>query len=170
MQSDTWLTPPEFIEALGPFDLDPCCPAYMPWTTATRMISLPTDGLAEKWEGRVWCNPPYGREAVKWLEKMADHGNGYSLTFARTEAKWFWNTIWMKASAVLFIKGRVHFYSEGGIRAPVNAGAPSVIAAYGEINAVKLRYCKIDGAYVDRWGTLPDGPTKCRDHKGVFGK
>lgn len=24
--NDEWLTPPEIVEALGPFDLDPCSP------------------------------------------------------------------------------------------------------------------------------------------------
>lgn len=33
----TWLTPPHIIEALGPFDLDPCCPPTMPWRTATQI-------------------------------------------------------------------------------------------------------------------------------------
>ena len=37
--TDTWLTPPEMIEALGPFDTDPCVPEGMPWKTATRMIT-----------------------------------------------------------------------------------------------------------------------------------
>ena len=34
-KSMTWLTPPAWIEALGPFDMDPCCPPVMPWPTAT---------------------------------------------------------------------------------------------------------------------------------------
>lgn len=73
----TWLTPPDIIERLGPFDLDPCCPANMPWRTATRMVSLPEDGLSVDWSGkRVWCNPPYGREAVPFLRKMAKNANG----------------------------------------------------------------------------------------------
>jgi hypothetical protein len=28
--TDTWLTPPEMIELLGPFDTDPCVPEGMP--------------------------------------------------------------------------------------------------------------------------------------------
>lgn len=39
----SWLTPPEIINALGPFDLDPCCPPppTMPWRTATQMVHWP---------------------------------------------------------------------------------------------------------------------------------
>lgn len=38
--TDRWLTPPELVEALGPFDTDPCCEPWMPWRTAARMLSL----------------------------------------------------------------------------------------------------------------------------------
>jgi len=73
----TWLTPPEIIDALGPFDLDPCCPPTMPWRTATRMVHWPNDGLKVDWTGkRVWCNPPYGRDAVPFLRKMAENKTG----------------------------------------------------------------------------------------------
>lgn len=68
----TWLTPKSIIDALGPFDLDPCCPPQMPWSTAAEMICRPANGLEVDWLGkRVWCNPPYGREAVPFLRKMA---------------------------------------------------------------------------------------------------
>ena len=76
----TWLTPPHIIESLGPFDLDPCCPPNMPWRTAKRMVHWPDDGLKVDWTGkRVWCNPPYGREAIPFLRKMAENrtGGGY---------------------------------------------------------------------------------------------
>ena len=73
----TWLTPPEIVDALGPFDLDPCCPPTMPWRTATQMVHWPNDGLKVDWTGkRVWCNPPYGRDAVPFLRKMAENRTG----------------------------------------------------------------------------------------------
>ncbi len=36
MKTDEWLTPPCILEALGPFDLDPCAVAgpFRPWPTA----------------------------------------------------------------------------------------------------------------------------------------
>ena len=73
----SWLTPPEIIDALGPFDLDPCCPPTMPWRTAAQMVHWPNDGLKVDWTGkRVWCNPPYGRDAVPFLRKMAENKTG----------------------------------------------------------------------------------------------
>ena len=152
MISDTWLTPPEIIAALGTFDLDPCAaPDPRPWDTANRHITLPTDGLAEQWAGRVWLNPPYSREAVKWLRRLADHQNGTALVFARTETSWFVETVWEKATAILFLDGRIHFHYADGRRAPANAGAPSCLVAYGIEDALRLARAEIPGAYVDRW-------------------
>ncbi len=148
MLSDTWLTPPAIVQSLGRFDLDPCCPPAMPWATADRQISLPTDGLVAAWSGRVWLNPPYSREAVKWLRKLAAHGNGIALIFARTETSWFVESVWNRASALLFLAGRIHFHRADGTRAAANAGAPSVLAAYGATNAAALQRCGLAGAFV----------------------
>lgn len=149
MISDTWLTPPEIIKALGRFDLDPCCPPKMPWRTATKTFTKKDDGLAQKWFGRVWLNPPYSRGVVAWLRKMAEHDRGIVLTFARTDTAWFFETVWGAASAVLFIEGRLHFHREDGSRAPANAGAPSVLVAYGNEDVNILYGSGITGKFVD---------------------
>ena len=59
--TDVWLTPPNIIEALGKFDLDPCCPTGMKWKTANKFYSLDNNenGLSLPWQGRIWLNPPY---------------------------------------------------------------------------------------------------------------
>lgn len=140
MKSDTWLTPPEWIEKLGPFDLDPCCPAEMPWRTAGRMVSLPEDGLTTEWRGRVWLNPPFGREATKWLAKLVAHGNGIALVPARTETEMFFRFVWPKATAICFTgPHRPHFHYPDGRRAPFNSGAPIALIAYGPANAIALK-------------------------------
>ena len=72
----TWLTPKYIIDALGHFDTDPCCPPNMPWRTADRMLTKEDDGTTAPWIGRVWCNPPYGREALPFLERMARYQGG----------------------------------------------------------------------------------------------
>jgi hypothetical protein len=148
MKSDTWLTPPEIIEALGKFDLDPCCPPVMPWPTADRMLNERDDGLSADWHGRVWLNPPYSREAVKWLRRLATHGKGTALIFARTETEMFFETVWRAATSVLFLEGRIHFHLPDGTRAKANAGAPSCLVAYGEEDASRLFFSGIDGHYV----------------------
>ena len=150
MLKDEWLTPPELIKALGCFDLDPCAPSpeSRPWDTANWHLSKEDDGLSYGWNGRVWCNPPYGKEAALWLAKLADHGNGVALIFARTETAMFVEQVWGKATALLFIYGRLHFHHVDGSRASHNSGAPSVLVAYGVNNANNLRECRIPGKYI----------------------
>ena len=148
MQNDEWLTPPHILEALGKFDLDPCAPVVRPWDTATNHFTIETDGLKQNWFGRVWCNPPYGLEAAIWLNKLAEHGNGIALIFARTETKMFFDHVWNKADALLFIEGRLYFHKVNGERAKSNSGAPSVLIAYGSQNVETLKTCNIAGRFV----------------------
>lgn len=139
MKNDEWLTPPEILAKLGAFDLDPCAPVVRPWPTASEHYHVEDDGLSRKWHGRVWCNPPFGREAVKWLRRMAEHRNGIALIPARTETAMFYECVWGVADAVLFIKGRPHFHYVDGRRADFNSGAPICLVAYGAENAAALR-------------------------------
>jgi hypothetical protein len=148
MVTDEWLTPPEVLRALGEFDLDPCSPRVRPWDTAKRHYSILDNGLTKPWEGRVWLNPPYGTEAAKWLARLAAHGDGIALIFARTETEMFFESVWNAATAALFLRGRLNFHHVSGARAKANAGAPSVLVAYGEKNAAALRECGIEGALV----------------------
>lgn len=145
---DEWLTPPHVIEALGAFDLDPCSPVDRPWPTAGKHYTIFDNGLAQPWDGRVWCNPPYGLEAAKWLERCAHHGNAIALIFARTETRMFFDHVWPKAQGVLFLEGRLYFHHVCGTRAAANSGALSVLVAYGEQNAEILKTCKLPGRYV----------------------
>lgn len=142
-----WLTPPEIIAALGRFDLDPCASQFQPWRTADRQYTVEDNGLAKPWEGRVWCNPPYGPFAAKWLERCADHGNAVAFVFARTETAMFQDHVWPRADAMLFLRGRVQFRLPGGGRSGP-AGAPSVLIAYGLENARSIKASGIQGAFV----------------------
>lgn len=147
MQKDEWLTPPEIIKSLGSFDLDPCSPLPVkrPWDTAKLHYSIEDDGLSKEWFGRVWCNPPYGLEAAKWLDKLSNHGNGIALIFARTETAMFFDYVWNRSDAVFFFKGRLYFHHVDGTRASANAGAPSCLVAYGENNVKSIIDSGIQG-------------------------
>lgn len=153
-QSTTWLTPPHILDALGgwqSFDLDPCAaPEPRPWPTARRMNALADgDGLMLEWDGRVLLNPPYtSAEIGRWLEKLADHGCGTALVFARTETDAMHRFIWQRASGLLFLRGRLHFHFADGRRAKANAGAPSVLCAYGQDDMDRLAASELDGAFV----------------------
>lgn len=146
---DTWLTPPAIIRALGVFDLDPCAgPSPRPWPTALTHIELPQDGLEINWFGRVWCNPPYGTQTGKWLQKMAMHNRGTVLIFARVETDYWHEFVWPRATAILFIRNRLNFYLPDGTRARGNAGGPSALLAYGPDDARKLAVSGVTGALV----------------------
>jgi hypothetical protein len=159
------MTPPAILDALGPFDLDPCAPLDAPWPTAARHFTVDIDGLAQQWDGRVWLNPPYTSATVgRWMERMAEHDHGTALIFARTETDIFFRHVWERAHAVLFLRGRLHFHAgedmvlertagppislAKGQRAPFNGGAPSVLIAYGATDAEILAFSQIAGQFV----------------------
>lgn len=148
MAKDEWLTPPHVLEALSPFDLDPCAPVVRPWPTAARHFTVERDGLCQRWDGRVWLNPPYGREIGSWLGRLAEHGNGVALIFARTETAFFFDHVWSKASAILFLQGRLYFHHVDGTRARANSGAPSCLVAYGEENVLDLERSGLAGKLI----------------------
>ena len=158
----TWLTPPHIVDDLGPFDMDPC--AAPGWPTAKRHIILPEDGLTTPWEGRIWLNPPYGMEAWTWLDRLAAHGTGTALIFARTETAGFVREVWGKASALRFLHGRLHFHYPDGTRAAANSGAPSVLVAYGQHDAGRLRASKLAGTYVPLIAGHDDGKENPHPH------
>lgn len=128
-----WYTPPGIFNALGvTFDLDPCAPpGGLPWIPAARSLSVDDDGLTRSWSGRVWLNPPYGPETERWMRRLAAHGDGIALVFARTETVW-WNATVSAADAVCFIAGRMTFVDASGQQGAYNAGAPSALVAYGQ--------------------------------------
>lgn len=144
---DEWLTPPQIIQSLGSFDLDPCSPINRPWPTAKCHFTVLDNGLSKSWEGRVWLNPPYGSEMVKWMGRMAGHGDGIALIFARTETEAFFEHVWPKADALLFIKGRIRFFKVDGTESGTS-GAPSVLIAYGLKNVAALYNSGIEGRIV----------------------
>ncbi len=148
---DEWLTPPDIIKALGEFDLDPCSPINNPFPIIKNTFTIDDDGLKQQWNGRVFCNPPYGTQTKIWLEKMVQHNNGIVLIFARTETKMFFDYIWNNASAIFFVKGRIKFYNVDGTPGKNPAGAPSCLIAYGENNAEILKNVDrkiIDGKFI----------------------
>jgi len=130
-ESVEWYTPPEIFQALGlRFDLDPAAPVGgVPWVPAERFMCRADDGLTQPWHGRVWLNPPYGRGVERWLNRLARHGDGLALVFARTDTRWY-QEVAQRATAVCFIAGRLSFMRGDGSRAGT-AGAPSMLLAFG---------------------------------------
>lgn len=140
-ETNEWYTPPEIFHALGcRFDLDPCAPVGgLPWIPADVSYNYHDDGLSQPWVGRVWLNPPYGPHTAPWLGRLAAHGDGIALVFARTDVTWF-HTIAEQADLVCFLRGRVQFVRGAGMPGKGhNAAAPSCLIAFGVDNAEIVR-------------------------------
>ena len=152
--TDDWITPKWLIEALGPFDLDPCASLSQPWPCARFFLTVNNDGLYASWNAYrgetsfVWLNPPYGKATGNWLAKLATHNHGIALVFARTETKMFFDHVWPKASGLLFLKGRLTFCRPDGTEGESNSGGPSVLIAYGVEAMERLKLNSKLGAFV----------------------
>lgn len=146
--TDVWLTPPDLIQSLGEFDLDPCCPNNLSWKTAKQFYSLENDqdGLSLAWNGRVWLNPPYSNW-VPFIEKLKSHGNGIALISARTETKGFFDHVWYSAHSIFFVKKRIKFVKHD-LSPSGSSTAASVLIAYGENNTIALLNSGIDGKLI----------------------
>lgn len=142
--TDTWLTPPELIHVLVPFDMDVCCPPVMPWRTATRMIHFPEEnGLEIPWEGRVWCNPPYSK-VDPWADRMVAHRNGLVLVGGKSiDAQWCQKMLRTCDGAFLF-EGRLLFHFEDGKKSN-GKWMPNLLFAFGEENYDALTRLKPAG-------------------------
>ena len=114
-KTDQWATPQEFFDSLNSefhFDLDPCADEYN--HKCEKYFTASDNGLSQSWGGyRVFCNPPYGRELHKWVEKAyreghKDHTLVCMLIPARTDTKYFHDYIKNRAE-VRFIPGRLKF-------------------------------------------------------------
>jgi hypothetical protein len=154
-----WQTPDEVlarVRAVAPIALDPCTTAANP--CGARAILVPpahrcgldvADGVEAGWDGlekaHVWsriaqrhggliyCNPPYGRDVWRWLEKCVEAGwedeaEVIALVPARTDTKW-WQSYCSPpepAYAVCFWAGRLTFRG-----APSPAPFPSALVYWG---------------------------------------
>jgi len=97
-ESPEWYTPPSIVErvvaTMGEVDLDPSWHAESPVQAATA-YTADDDGLAQRWAGRVYLNPPYGREIDAWVAKLVQEydagtvSEAIALVPARVDTEWF---------------------------------------------------------------------------------
>ena len=107
----------------------------------------------------MWLNPPFDRYKVaRWIGRLAEHGHGTAPLHARTETEWF-RICWSKASAILFMPQRLTFVKPDGTPCTTrsgeraNSGAPPVLVAFGDYDAMRLRQFALmhGGALVEGW-------------------
>lgn len=98
--SNEWYTTQDIIQAaidvMGGIDLDPCSNSHdNPNVPARYHYTKEDDGLAQKWQGRVYMNPPYGRDIVNWMVKLVEEFKAGRVTEAivlapaRPDPEWF---------------------------------------------------------------------------------
>ncbi len=116
-----WPTPKAVYDELDRefhFDFDPC------------PLGGDVDGRSPMfcdWSGkRVFCNPPYGPEIAKFLERADEAELAVYLIPARTNTRWFHQLVLGKAREIRFLKGRLKFGD-----AKNSAPFPSMIVIYG---------------------------------------
>jgi phage N-6-adenine-methyltransferase len=112
--SDEWATPQRLFDDLDAeyhFTLDAC--ATPDNAKCASYFTRADDGLAQRWTGRVWCNPPYGRAIGRWLRKAwesVEQGDAelvVCLVPARPGGAW-WHDYAAKGE-VEFLRGRLRF-------------------------------------------------------------
>lgn len=117
MSSNTpeWATPQSLFDELNNefgFTLDPCATHLN--HKCDKYYTKVDDGLSKDWSGEtVFCNPPYGREISKWVQKCYSEAriNGTTVVMllpARTDTSYFHDYIYGEHE-VRFIRGRLHF-------------------------------------------------------------
>ena len=113
--TDQWATPQYVFDELNQefgFTLDPCADEFN--HKCDKYFTKDDNGLIQNWgNDRVFCNPPYGREIGKWVQKAYETNRTNNnlvvmLLPARTDTKWFHDYIYGKAE-IRFIKGRLKF-------------------------------------------------------------
>lgn len=116
-----WCTPQDFFDSLDQefhFALDAA--ATKDSAKCPRYFTPETDGLHSSWKtdgGAVFCNPPYGKEIGKWVEKAyRESRSGTTIVLlipARTDTRYFHDYIYNK-SEIRFIRGRLKFTDKSG--------------------------------------------------------
>jgi len=104
------------IAAMGAIDLDPCSNSHeSPNVPAAEHFTQEDDGLAQLWRGRVFMNPPYGRELDDWIAKLCGEYEAGRVTEAvalvpsRTDTQWFRR---LRAYPRCFLWGRLRFVNQ----------------------------------------------------------
>lgn len=124
-----WETPQDLFDRLNEeynFECDVCA---IPENAKCKKYYTPeVDGLKQEWQGVCWCNPPYGREIGKWVEKAYVASTYYGVTVvmllpARTDTKWFHD--YCLKGKIEFLRGRLKF---GGSKN--SAPFPSMIVVF----------------------------------------
>ena len=147
-QSVEWNTPKWILELVSqffdsdfdgpwprtrhPIDLDPSSD-HGHWVPAERHYTKQDNGLLLPWSGKVFCNPPYGADVPKWVDKACrEYNDGepdeiIMVLPGRPGSKWFAQI--SDQHAICFLSHRLRFVVDGVPGGP--APFPTAIAYLG---------------------------------------
>lgn len=132
-EKQTWETPQDFFNKVNNifnFNLDAC--AEHKTAKVNKYFTIEDDALTQDWNGVVWCNPPYGREQIKFINKAVTESEKHKSTIvllipARPDTKVWQDVIFKNASQICFIKGRLKFGNSKD-----NAPFPCALVVFGD--------------------------------------
>jgi len=140
--TNVWITPDYILKwvkkEFGPIGLDAA--ADVDNAVAVYYIDEDMDALKMPWvsDDVVWCNPQYGRQAKKFVERAIDQvekkncSKVVMLLAVRTDTKMFQELIFPKASRVHFIMGRVKFKRAGKTKPNERPNFASAIVVFAD--------------------------------------
>ena len=138
--SDEWETPPALFALLNEeFSFHTDAAATYENSLCEFLYSPETDSLKRSWRSprpwcgmrhTVWLNPPYSqcRDFMAKARVESTHSTIVCLVPARTDTRWWHESVHPGASEVRLIKGRLKYRMNGEERSP--APFPSCIVVY----------------------------------------
>lgn len=132
---DYWETPNHLFNQLNKefdFTLDAAASDHN--AKVDKYFTETDNSLIQDWEGRVFVNPPYGRDLRHWVEKaQSESEKAYNEVVvmvipARPDTSYWHDYIFDKAAEIRFIRGRLKFEILGAPKDP--APFPSAIVIY----------------------------------------
>ena len=138
--TNEWSTPDSFFRKLDMrfnFTLDPCADEQN--HKCDKYYTEKDDGLSKSWAGEVvFCNPPYGREIMKWIKKAYEESQSPNTTVvmlipSRTDTS-YWHDYVMRASEIIFVRGRLKFGNSKN-----SAPFPSAVVVFKSDKLPQLR-------------------------------
>lgn len=139
-KNDTLQTPAYLIEALGPFDLDPCAGEQTKIATENWWIGREENGLLREWSGFVWCNPPFSQKEL-WIKKMIQHNEGIMILPERGSAPWFGPLA--QTAGYYFVMGKKVDFIGG----PSSNNLGSVLFPFGQKAIDRITYSELPGHF-----------------------
>lgn len=153
-ESEEWYTPAKYIDAvralMGGIDVDPASnPEANQIVQAAQFYTLADDGLQHDWQGRVFLNPPYGRDEISNQERwsvrlMEQYEAGITteavlLVNAVTDRQWF-QPLWRYP--ICFTDHRIRFYRPGA-----DANSPVIGSVFVYFGRQTARFAELFKAF-----------------------